>query len=394
MARPEITVTSTGAEAIHDALASLPRGGAIVRLPAGRFPLHRAIELAGSTTLAGAGPGRTVLVPDADLETAVASRGAQHLSLRALSIEWPEPPSEGPATTPASRDGAVSLREVRRLTLADVLIVRAPGAGVRLVGCTEVRASAVAVRTSGGTGIAAARCTDVELTGTVHGAGLGRATSGVHLDGLDGAALHVVVDGAGGTGVLVDATSGPVTDVVLHAEVAEALRGIVATAIGAHPVRDLTITGSCTGVGHVGVQLTNIDRATVADVTIEGRGPAGIVLDGRTGSRRCTIAGARVRGFATEVAEEGGSRDNRILAAPDVRRRASSAAAEAPSTPTTSAPTSTSPTRRAKRAATGAARRADRAARRLGRRTPAAIRRPVAKVRRTARATWRSRGAR
>lgn len=389
MARPEITVTSTGAEAVHEALASVPRGGAIVRLPAGRFPLGRALELASSTTLAGAGPGRTVLVPDRAVATAIACSGARHVSVRGLSIEWPQPPSTSAAQPVAVREAAISVREVRQLTLVDVAVAGSPGPGIDLVGCHEVRARGVAVRTSGGTGIAAASCADLHLTGTVHDAGLGRATAGVHLDGIDGAALHVTVQGAGATGVLLDATSGPVTDVVLHAEVSGALRGIVATARGAHPVRDLTLTGSCTGIGHVGVQLTNVDHATVADVTIDGAGPAGIVLDGRTGARRCTIAGARVRGFATTVAEEGGSRDNRILAAPETTRApASTATADAATA------TSASPKAGATRAAKGIARRADRSVRRLGRRAPAAVRRPVATVRRRARAAWRSRGAR
>jgi hypothetical protein len=204
------------------------------------------------------------------------------------------------------------------------------------------------------------------------------------------------VRGATGTGILIDATSAPTTDVVVRATVAGALRGIVAVAAAPHPVRHLTLTGSCTGIGHVGVRLTNVDQVTAVDLEVEGTGEHGILLDGRTGSRRCTIAGAEVRGFAVAIAEVDGSTDNRIVTRPPRSERARRD--PAPGTPASPAPISSgrrgSLVGRARRSAATVARRADRAVRRAGRAAPPSLRRPVAKARSSARAAWRSRGGR
>jgi hypothetical protein len=378
MARPELSVTSTAPGAIHDVLATVPRGGAIVRLPSGRHRLDRPLELPASTTLVGRGRGTTVLEP-ATPGPAIVAADRRHVSVRDLTISG----------------GTIALDGVGHATVAAVELLDAPGDAIALTACDDATLQDVAIRRPAATGVLAISCrrlaaSDVAVTG----AGAARTGSGVHLDATTDSALAVAVDGASAAGVIVDATSGPSRAIALAVEVTGAERGVVVRSGLDHPAERVTVTGRIAANRVAGIVLTNAADVTVLDATVEDNGHHGVLLEGRTGARRTTLLRVRATGHEVDVAIEGGSRDTLVVPSAAATATATTAARRATATATGPAALATSPLARGRRLAARSVRRADRAARRAGRRAPAPVRRTLATARRRARSTWRQRGGR
>jgi len=309
MARREIKVERPTADDVHEALTRVPPEGAIVRLPAGSIPIDRPLDLPSATTLAGAGRGQTVLEATAGLATVVTATKGRNVTVRDLTITWP-----GDAADQAQEDGAALLfRAIYRPEVLAVEVLGPPATAAWFDRCTHLRIDGLRIRNAGRTGLLATACRHLAADDiTVDGAGLRRTASGVHLDGAQEARMHVDAARASGSAVLLDATSGPVEEVVMHVNATHSLRGFSAIAAAPHPVHRVTLSGTFADNRRDGILLVNANRVVILDAVVERNAEHGIVLDGRTGSRRCTITGTVIRGCPVPFAELGGSRDNAI----------------------------------------------------------------------------------
>lgn len=318
--RAVIDVGDLTGEAIQAAIDALPAAGGEVRLGPGTFEVGRMLRLRDGTSLVGAGPTETVLALVAGtsqhlLTNAGGHAGNRDLELRDLGLlgraeAQPVPP--GHEKYPFSC-GAF-LRNVEGVVIRDVVAREVRSTAFHFERCRHVRIDDVETHGVGWSGISTAGTDDIEVRGLLAtDSGRDRKHSAVHLDGGSGALIEATAVDATGTGIMLEAWTGSLSDVVVRGQARRCDLGFSATAAEGWELRHVLVTGDFSANRVAGVRVANAERVDVVGATIEGNGECGVRFQGARGARSCVVASCTIEGNPVAVEERDGSVDNLVV---------------------------------------------------------------------------------
>ncbi len=318
--RPVIEVRDLTGEAIQAAIDALPAEGGEVRLGPGTFEVRRMLRLRDGTTLVGAGPTETVLALTAGTSQHLVTNADGHdgnrdLELRSLGLlgradEQPVPP--GHERYPFSC-GAF-LRNVDGVVIRDVVARDVRSTAFHFERCRHVRIDDVETHGVGWSGVSTAGTDDIEIRGVLcTDSGRDRKHSAVHLDGGTGALIEATALDATGTGIMLEAWTGSLFDVVVRGEARRCDLGFSATAAEGWELRHVLVTGDFSANRVAGVRVANADRIDVVGATIRDNGECGVRLQGARGARCCVVASCTIEGNPVAVEQRDASADNLVV---------------------------------------------------------------------------------
>jgi hypothetical protein len=318
--RPVIEVQDLTGAAIQAAIDSLPAEGGEVRLGPGTFEVGRMLRLRDRTSLVGAGPTATVLalLPGTSqhlLTNADAHGGGRDLELRGLGLlgradEQPVP--DGHERYPFSC-GAF-LRNVEGVTIRDVVARDVRSTAFHFERCRHVRVIDVETHGVGWSGVSTAGTDDIEVRRVLcTDSGRDRKHSAVHLDGGTGAVIEATAVDATGTGIMLEAWTGSLFDVVVRGEARRCDLGFSASAAEGWDLRHVLVTGDFSDNRVAGVRVANSERVDVVGATIRGNGECGVRLQGARGARDCVVAACTIDGSPVPVEQRDASAGNLVV---------------------------------------------------------------------------------
>lgn len=346
MPRPTIEVTHPSHDALQAALDQAgAAGGAIVRIPAGRYRIERPLLIDRDTHLIGAGRDHTVLVlaPGAGAHLLQnRASGAERIAIDSLTLDGDADHQERP-------DGSTALvwacggcfRGARRIRIVDVDAVRIRQTAFHFYECTDVVLERVVTEDVGWSGVSTSGTDDITLRSVVvRRAGLDTVHSGIHLDGGTGAYVDAIVEDATGNAIMIDSEYGPMTNVVVRGRGRRSDRGVSLNGSPKHPLRNAFISGDYSDNERAGILVSNAAQVFIVDATLARNGEHGILLQGRHGAKQCVIADCTFEANPMDLGQIDASADNHFPASSADGDRLRPGRVN----PTTARPTPVSPT--------------------------------------------------
>jgi SAM-dependent methyltransferase len=160
----------------------------------------------------------------------------------------------------------------------------------------------------GWSGVSTSGTDDIVLRRVVvTSSGLDVRHSGIHLDGGTGAFIDAVVDTSTGNGIMLDSKFSPMSDVVVRGTVRGAMRGLSLSGDHEKELTNVSLSGDYSDNRECGILVSNASNVFIVDATIAANGTAGIVVQGKSGSRHCVVANSRITGSPDLVVERDGN---------------------------------------------------------------------------------------
>jgi SAM-dependent methyltransferase len=287
-----------------------------VFLPPGTYPVTATLKLASGVRIVGAGPESTTITLEPESNCHVFTnddydKGNEGIELRGFTLEGNMRSQHRPPDHTALTFACGGyFKRVRGLVVDDVVAHGIRQTAFHFNHCSDVELHGLAADELGWSGVSTSGTDDIRLLAVVvTNAGLDVRHSGIHLDGGRGAYVDAVVDGCTGNGIMLDSKFSPMSDVVVRAVARRSLRGLSLSGDHENPLDNVCLSGGDYSENReCGLLVSNASNVFVVDATIASNGTAGIVVQGKSGSRHCVVAGCRISGSPQLVVERDGNK--------------------------------------------------------------------------------------
>jgi hypothetical protein len=298
---------------LHRAVASLAGPGTVYLEP-GEHVVDATIELPSGVALVGAGPELTTitLAPGSSCHVftnADHAKGNDTIELRGFTLEGnmrtqPRPPELKGITFACGG----YFKRVKRLVVADVVAHAIRQTAFHFNHCKHVELTGLQADELGWSGVSTSGTDDIVLRRVVvTNSGLDVRHSGIHLDGGVGAYVDAVIDGCTGNGIMLDSKFSPLSDVVVQGVARRSMRGLSLSGDHEKELRNVCASGDFSDNRECGILVSNASNVFIVDATIAANGTAGIVVQGKSGSRHCVVARSRISGSPDLLLERDGN---------------------------------------------------------------------------------------
>ena len=296
-------------------MAELDGTGGVVHLEPGEHVVDATIELPDHVTLVGAGAELTTLTlaPGSSCHVftnADHAKGNVEIELRDFTLEGnlhhqPRPPDHKPITFACGG----YFKRVKRLVIDGIVAHGIRQTAFHFNHCKHVEINDLEADELGWSGVSTSGTDDIVLRRVVvTRSGLDVRHSGIHLDGGTGAYVDAVIDDCTGNGIMLDSKFSPMCDVVVQGVARRAMRGLSLSGDHEKALTNVVVSGDYSDNRECGVLVSNASNVFLLDTTIAGNGTAGIVVQGKSGSSHCVVAGSRITGSPDLIVERDGNR--------------------------------------------------------------------------------------
>jgi len=313
--RRSITADPSLPDGIHRAVASL-EGGGLVYLAPGEYRVDATVELPTGVALIGAGPLLTkiTLTPGSNCHmftNADHDKGNQGIELRGFTLDGTMRSQHKPADLKGITFACGGyFKRVKDLVVDDVVARSIRQTAFHFNHCSNVDIHRLEADELGWSGVSTSGTDDIRLRRVViTNSGLDVRHSGVHLDGGRGAYVDAVVDVSTGNGIMLDSKFSPLSDVVVHGTARRSMRGLSLSGDHENELSNVFISGDYSDNRECGLLVSNASNVFVVGATIGGNATAGIVVQGKSGSRHCVLADCHITGSPVLIHERD---DNRV----------------------------------------------------------------------------------
>ncbi len=298
---------------IHRAVASLD-GGGVVFLAPGEHVVDTTIALPSGIALVGAGPEHTTITLSPGSSCHVFTnddhaKGNVGIELRGFRLEGNMRTQPRPADLKGITFACGGyFKRVRRLVVDDIVAHGIRQTAFHFNHCRHVELIGLEADELGWSGVSTSGTDDIVLRRVVvTNSGLDVRHSGIHLDGGTGAYIDAVVDTSTGNGIMLDSKFSPLSDVVVHGVARRSMRGLSLSGDHEKPLTNVCVSGDYSDNRECGVLVSNASNVFILDATIASNGTAGIVVQGKSGSKHCVVASSRITGSPDLVLERDGN---------------------------------------------------------------------------------------
>ena len=286
----------------------------MVFLEPGAHVVESTVLLPSGISLVGAGPESTTitLAPGSSCHVFTNddhAKGNEAIELRGFRLEGnmrtqPRPPDLKGITFACGG----YFKRVKRLVVQDIVAHGIRQTAFHFNHCKHVVLERLEADELGWSGVSTSGTDDIVLRRVVvTSSGLDVRHSGIHLDGGTGAYIDAVIDGCTGNGIMLDSKFSPMSDVVVRGVARRSMRGLSLSGDHEKELKNVSLSGDYSDNRECGVLVSNASNVFIVDATIASNGTAGIVIQGKSGSRHCVVARSRITGSPDLVIERDGN---------------------------------------------------------------------------------------
>lgn len=283
-------------------------------LAPGEHLVDATIALPSGIALIGGGPDKTTitLAPGSSCHVFTNddhSKGNTDIELRGFRLEGNMRTQPKPADLQGITFACGGyFKRVRRLIIDDIVAHGIRQTAFHFNHCKHVELIGLEADELGWSGVSTSGTDDIVLRRVVvTNSGLDVRHSGIHLDGGTGAYVDAVVDTSTGNGIMLDSKFSPLSDVVVHGVARRSMRGLSLSGDHEKTLTNVCVSGDYSDNRECGVLVSNASNVFILDATIASNGTAGVVVQGRSGSKHCVVAGSRITGSPDLVLERDGN---------------------------------------------------------------------------------------
>ena len=302
-------------DGIHRAVASLD-GGGLVYLAPGQYRVDTTVRLPTGVALVGAGPLLTTitLAPQSNCHVftnADHDKGNHGIELRGFTLDGTMRSQHKPADLKGITFACGGyFKRVKDLLVDDVVACSIRQTAFHFNHCSNVDIHRLEADELGWSGVSTSGTDDIRLRRVViTNSGLDVRHSGIHLDGGRGAYVDAVVDVSTGNGIMLDSKFSPLSDVVVRGTARRSMRGLSLSGDHENELSNVFISGDYSDNRECGLLVSNASNVFVVGATIGGNATAGIVVQGKSGSRHCVVSDCHITGSPVLIHERD---DNRV----------------------------------------------------------------------------------